>query len=126
MLALYPARAGGPWLWSTLVLFLFHALVVPSGFRTRVQPQRWITIWWWCDTKSHMCEGARGLEVRHDVGAGGVVPGLCSEPVPALACVRGSCSRGCEARGKARGRPSHPGATGEGKAGRANMREPLI
>src|ERR1700759_2081990 len=43
----YPARAGGPWLWSTLVLFLFHALVVPSGLTTRVQPQRWITIWWW-------------------------------------------------------------------------------
>ena len=36
----YPARAGGPWLWSTLVLFLFHALVVPSGLTTRVQPQR--------------------------------------------------------------------------------------
>src|SRR6185437_1819495 len=26
----YPARAGGPWLCRTLVLFLFHALVVPS------------------------------------------------------------------------------------------------
>jgi hypothetical protein len=25
----------------------FHAVVVPSGFRTRVQPHRWITIWWW-------------------------------------------------------------------------------
>ena len=36
----YPARAGGPWLCSTLVLFLFHALVVPSGLTTRVQPQR--------------------------------------------------------------------------------------
>ena len=36
----YPARAGGPWLWSTLVLFLFHALVVPSGLTTRVQPHR--------------------------------------------------------------------------------------
>src|SRR6185437_6081522 len=43
----YPARAGGPWLWSTLVLFLFQAVVVPSGLTTRVQPQRWITIWWW-------------------------------------------------------------------------------
>ena len=39
----YPARAGGPWLWSTLVLFLFHAVVVPSGLTTRVQPHRWIT-----------------------------------------------------------------------------------
>ena len=38
----YPARAGGPWLCSTLVLSLFHAVVVPSGFRTRVQPHRWI------------------------------------------------------------------------------------
>jgi hypothetical protein len=27
-----------------LVLFLFHALVVPSGFTTSVQPHRWITI----------------------------------------------------------------------------------
>ena len=36
----YPARAGGPWLCRTLVLFLFHALVVPSGLTTRVQPQR--------------------------------------------------------------------------------------
>src|SRR6266516_2087608 len=42
-----PARAGGPWLWSTLVLSLFHAVVVPSGLSTRVQPQRWIAIWWW-------------------------------------------------------------------------------
>src|SRR6185369_13809196 len=43
----YPARAGGPWLCRTLVLFLFHAVVVPSGLTARVQPQRWITIWWW-------------------------------------------------------------------------------
>src|SRR6184192_839542 len=43
----YPALAGGPWLWSTLVLSLFHAVVVPSGFSTRVQPHRWIAIWWW-------------------------------------------------------------------------------
>src|SRR5690348_15202256 len=34
----YPARAGGPWLRRTLVLFLFHAVVVPSGLTTRVQP----------------------------------------------------------------------------------------
>ena len=33
----YPVRAGGPWLSRTLVLFLFHALVVPSGFTTSVQ-----------------------------------------------------------------------------------------
>jgi hypothetical protein len=26
-------------------------VVVPSGLTTRVQPQRWMTIWWWCDTK---------------------------------------------------------------------------
>lgn len=39
----YPARAGGPWLCSTLVRSLFHADVVPSGFNTRVQPHRWIT-----------------------------------------------------------------------------------
>ncbi len=36
----YPGRTGGPWLCRTLVLFLFHALVVPSGFTTRTQPQR--------------------------------------------------------------------------------------
>src|SRR5439155_12039583 len=48
----YPARAGGPWLWSTLVLSLFHAVVVPSGFTTRVQPQRWMAIWWWNGHKS--------------------------------------------------------------------------
>ena len=39
----YPARAGGPWLCRTLVLSLFHAVVVPSGLTTRVQPHRWIT-----------------------------------------------------------------------------------
>jgi hypothetical protein len=41
----HPARAGGLWLCRTLVLSLFHAVVVPSGFRTRVQPHRWITTW---------------------------------------------------------------------------------
>ena len=39
----YPVLAGGLWLWSTLVLPGFHAVVVPSGFRTRVQPHRWMT-----------------------------------------------------------------------------------
>ena len=40
--------AGGcPWLCSTLVLSGFHALLVPSGFRTKVQPQRWMTTCWW-------------------------------------------------------------------------------
>src|SRR6185437_13104207 len=38
----YPARAGGPWLCRVLVLSLFHALVVPSGFTTSVKPQRWM------------------------------------------------------------------------------------
>ena len=42
----YPGRAGGLWLCRTLVLSLFQAVVVPSGFRTRVQPHRWITTWW--------------------------------------------------------------------------------
>ncbi len=41
----HPARAGGPWLCSILVLSLFHAVVVPSGFRTTVQPLRWISTW---------------------------------------------------------------------------------
>ena len=41
----YPARAGGLWLWMTLVLSRFHAVVVPSEFRTRVQPIRWIITW---------------------------------------------------------------------------------
>ncbi len=40
--ARYPARAGGLWLRSTLDLSRFHAIVVPSGYRTRVQPIRWI------------------------------------------------------------------------------------
>jgi PPOX class probable F420-dependent enzyme len=48
----HPGRIGGPWLWSTLVRSLFHAVVVPSGFRTRVQPQRWITTWWWKKQRS--------------------------------------------------------------------------
>ena len=39
------ARAGGPWLCSTLVRSLFQAVVVPSGLSTRVQPHRWITTW---------------------------------------------------------------------------------
>jgi catechol 2,3-dioxygenase-like lactoylglutathione lyase family enzyme len=43
----YPVRAGGSWLCRTLLLSLFQAVVVPSGFRTRVQPRRWIAIWWW-------------------------------------------------------------------------------
>jgi hypothetical protein len=30
-----------------LVLSLFHAVVVPSGFSTTVQPCWWMTIWWW-------------------------------------------------------------------------------
>ena len=37
---IYPGRAGGPWLCSTFVRSLFHAVVVPSGLRTRVQPWR--------------------------------------------------------------------------------------
>jgi hypothetical protein len=41
----YPARAGGLWLRRTLVLSQFQAMVVPSGYRTRVQPIRWIITW---------------------------------------------------------------------------------
>ena len=33
---------------------------------------------------------------------------------------------GCEARGKAEGLPFYPAATGEGKIGRVNTREPLV
>ena len=36
----YPGRAGGLWLCRTLVLSGFQAVVVPSGFRTRVHPHR--------------------------------------------------------------------------------------
>jgi hypothetical protein len=39
----YPGLAGGLWLCRTLVLSLFHAVVVPSGCKISVQPQRWIT-----------------------------------------------------------------------------------
>src|SRR5690242_16917589 len=45
--ARYPVRAGGPWLRRTLVLSLFQAAVVPSGLRMRIQPWRWMAIWWW-------------------------------------------------------------------------------
>jgi len=34
----HPGRTGGPWLCRTLVRSLFHAVVVPSGFSTRIQP----------------------------------------------------------------------------------------
>ena len=34
----HPGRTGGLWLWMILVLSLFQAVVVPSGFRTTVQP----------------------------------------------------------------------------------------
>ena len=34
----HPALDGGPWLRRTFVLSAFHAVVVPSGFRTSVQP----------------------------------------------------------------------------------------
>ena len=44
----YPARAGGLWLWRTLVRSGFQAVVVPSGFRTRVQPHWWITTQYRC------------------------------------------------------------------------------
>jgi hypothetical protein len=42
-LGVYPGWTGGPWLCRTFVLSLFHAVVVPSGFRTSVQPHRWMT-----------------------------------------------------------------------------------
>jgi hypothetical protein len=49
-----------------------------------------------------------------------------SEPVPALACVAGSCSAGCEAQGKARGSRSARGhRRGEGWHG-VNTSEPLL
>jgi hypothetical protein len=40
---------------------LFHAVVVPSGFRTRVQPQRWITTWWWNQLPCEDLDGGSGL-----------------------------------------------------------------
>ena len=54
----YPVSAGGLWLCRTLVLSGFQAVVVPSGFRTRVQPHRWITTWWW---KKHSSKQSRVL-----------------------------------------------------------------
>src|SRR6266542_4880535 len=33
---------------------------------------------------------------------------------------------GCEAQGKAQGRPFRPGGTGEGKTGRVNVSEPVV
>ncbi len=86
----YPARAGGPWLWSTLVLSLFQAVVVPSGFRIRVQPHRWITTWWWNQHKStqSLTDGRAAvglvLGVVHLAGLGGLVApaGPLAVPVP--------------------------------------------
>ena len=49
-----------------------------------------------------------------------------SGPVPALTCVAGSCPAGCEAQGKAQGRPFRPGVTGEGKTERVNVSEPVV
>jgi hypothetical protein len=40
----HPGLTGGPWLCRVLVLSLFQAVVVPSGFRTKDQPHWWITI----------------------------------------------------------------------------------
>ena len=44
-----------------------------------------------------------------------------------MTCPRPDVRRpGCEARGKAEGLPFYPAATGEGKIGRVNTREPLV
>src|SRR6185312_16842896 len=86
----YPARAGGPWLCRTFVLFLFHVGLVPSGLTSRVQPHRWMTIWWWnrhSKTQSFAdVFAAAGLVpgVVHLAGAGGLVAaaGPLAVPVP--------------------------------------------
>jgi hypothetical protein len=75
-----------------------------------------------CDTRSHVVSEFRRLEVRHD--AEDVTSGSCSRPVPALTCAAGNGR--VRSSGEARGRPSRPGATGEGKAGRVNDPESLL
>src|SRR5713101_9142027 len=47
----------------------------------------------------------------------GVIPDQCSGSVSALPCVAGNGGV-WSSRGKAQGRPSHPGGTGKEKAGR--------
>jgi len=44
---LLPGAGRWPVAVQTLVRSLFQAVMVPSGLTTRVQPQRWITTWWW-------------------------------------------------------------------------------
>jgi hypothetical protein len=70
------------------------------------------------------------MRVNSQVGggyAGCVVLDQCSRSIPALACVRGSCSWGCEAQGKSRrASVSSGGATGEAKTGRVNASESLL
>ena len=62
------------------------------------------------------CSGGEGGDVevgmRDDVG--GVAPGQCSRPVPALTCVAGNC--GVRSSGKKPKRvPFHPGAQARGR-----------
>ncbi len=86
----YPARAGRPWLCRTFVLFLFHVVVVPSGLTARVQPHRWMTIWWWkgqSKTQSFAdvfaaVDLVRGVVYLAGAGGLGAAAGPLAVPVP--------------------------------------------
>ena len=88
----HPGRTGGPWLCRTFVLSLFRAVVVPSGFRTRVQPCWWITTWWWKKHSKHAVPGGRlaavllVLDVVHVARRRGLV---AAAGPPALAVPQG-------------------------------------
>ena len=76
-----------------------------------------------CDTRLHVaseCADWRADDV------GGVVPGQCSRPVPALTCVAGNC--GVRSSGKKPKRvPFHPGAQARGRPdGRTSSEPPLM
>ena len=115
----YPGRAGGLWLCRTLVLSGFHAVVVPSGFRTSVQPHRWITTWWWKKQSEHAVFGAGlaavglVLDVVDLAGRGG----LAAPPGPLAVLVAQDdrvADRGRDRLGEAdvqrQARPAQPGA----------------
>src|ERR1019366_4511381 len=64
-----------------------------------------------CDTRLH---GASECADWRADDVGGVVPGQCSRPVPALTCVAGNC--GVRSSGKKPKRvPFHPGAQARGR-----------
>ena len=71
-----------------------------------------------CDTRSHVTSEERKIGGSADVES--VIPGPRSMACPHPDVRRRFRPVGFGARGKAQGRPFHPGVTGEGKPGRVN------